>query len=125
MKVCDVLKIIDFFVIRVHFSAGLDFSTFKSSKKELLLLILLQYEAHGFQAMFKKAYKTCVILMVLKVRCDQRSKLLIFAYTCDKSEGDRAGAAAAVFKNSDLGRCYISLLEPLCRASMFGNNRSN
>ena len=97
----------------MHFSAGLDFSTFKSSKKALLLLILLQQEAHGHQAMFKKAYKTRVILMVLKVRCDPRSKLLIFAYTCDKSECTTLAAAAAGFKNSDLGRCYISLLEPL------------
>ena len=28
----------------------------------------------------------------------------------------------AGFKDSDLGRCYISPLEPLCRASMFGND---
>ena len=79
----------------MHFSAGLDFSTFKSSKKALLLLIFLQQEAHGHQAMFKKAYKTCVILMVLQVRCDQRSKLLIFRYTCDKSEGVTILTAAA------------------------------
>jgi hypothetical protein len=106
----------------VHVSAGLDFSTFKSSKKALFLLILLQNEAMEFHAMFKKAYKTCVKLMVLKVRCDQRSKLLIFAYTCEKSTCGRSAAAAAGFKDSDLGRSYISLLEPVCRASMLGKN---
>ena len=72
--------------------------------------------------MFKKAYKTCVILMVLKVRCDQMSKMLIFRYTCDKSERVEIVTAAAGFNDSDLGRCYISPLEPLCRASMFGKN---
>ena len=77
----------------MHFSAGLDFSTFKSSKKALLLLVRLQYEAHGFQAMFKKAYKTGAFLMVLKVRCDPMSKLLIFAYTCDKSWWSSLAAA--------------------------------
>ena len=96
----------------MHVSAGLDFSTFKSSKKALLLLILLQKELAEHQAMFKKAYKTCVILMVLQVRCDPRSKLLIFAYTCDKSGCSSLAAAAAEFKLSPPGRCYISLLEP-------------
>ena len=91
-------------MIRVHFSAGLDFSTFKSSQKAIRLLIRLQYEAHGFQAMFLEAYKTCAFLMVLQVRCDPRSKLLIFRYTCDKSTGVHAAAAAAGFKDSDLGR---------------------
>ena len=43
-----------FFAICVHFSVGLYFSTFKSNSKALLLLILLQYEAIRFQAMFKK-----------------------------------------------------------------------
>ena len=89
----------------MHFSGRLDLSTFNSSKKAVLLLIRLQYEAHRFQAMFLKAYKTDAFLMVLKVRCDQMSKLLIFAYTCDKSEGSSAVTAAAVFKDSDLGRC--------------------
>ena len=59
--------------------------------------------------------------MVLQVRCDQRSKMLIFRYTCDKSEVATSLTAAAGFKDSDLGRCYISLLEPLVRASLIGN----
>ena len=50
----------------VIFFAGLDFSTFQRSKKALLLLILLQNDAMEFQAMFKKAYKTCVILLVFE-----------------------------------------------------------
>ena len=108
----------------MNFSAGLDFSTFKRSKKALRLLIVLQCEAHRFQAMFLKAYKTLAFLMVLQVRCDQSSKMLIFRYTCDKSEGDTILTAAAGFKDSDLGRCYISLLEPLVRASLFGNLKS-
>ena len=37
------------------------------------------------RAMFKKAYKTHVILMVLQVRCGPKWKLMIFQYTCDKS----------------------------------------
>ena len=57
-------KIIDFFVIRVHFSAGLDLSTFKSSQKALLLYVRLKNEAMEFQAMFLKPYKTCVFLIV-------------------------------------------------------------
>ena len=50
---------------------------------------------------------------------------MIFHYTCDKSECTTLAAAAAGFKDSDLGRCYISLLEPLCRASMFGKKHEN
>ena len=59
--------------------------------------------------------------MVLQVRCDQRTKMLIFRYTCDKSNGTNAASAAADFKDSDLGRSYLSLLEPLVLASLIGN----
>ena len=61
--------------------------------------------------------------MVLQVRCDRSSKMLIFRYTCDKSACASLASAAAGFKVSDLGRCYIRLLEPICRASMFGKNK--
>ena len=48
-----------------------------------------------FQAMFnKKYYKANVFLMVLKVRCDQSSQMLIFRYTCDKS---RCGCSGLIY----------------------------
>ena len=51
-----LLKIIDF-SLYVCFSAGLDFSTFKSRKRALLLKLRLQNELMEFQAMVLKAYK--------------------------------------------------------------------
>ena len=73
-----LVKIIDFFVIGVHFSAGLDFSTFKSSKKAVRLLMRLQYEAHRFQAMFRKAYKTCIFLTFLLLFLKNLGKVCIW-----------------------------------------------
>ena len=61
------------------------------------LLVLATFWKHAFmefQAMFKNADKTCVFLMVLKVRCDQSSQMLIFRYTCDKS---RCGCSGLIY----------------------------
>ena len=46
---------------------------------------------------------------------------MIFRYTCEKSECASLASSAAAFKDSDLGRSYISLLEPLVRASLIKN----
>ena len=53
---------------------------------------------------------------------DQCPKSLIVHYTCDTNSGRSFGAATAGRKDSPPGRLYISLLERLVRASLFGTN---
>ena len=67
----------------------------------------------GSNSCFSNFINPMLFFMVLNIKCDQRSKMLISRYNCDKNENDTKAAAAAGFKNSDPGRCFISLLEPL------------
>ena len=51
--------------------------------------------------------------------------MLTFRYTCDKSACGSFVTAVAARKDSDLGRLYISPLEPLARTSLIGNLYEN
>ena len=68
--------------------------TSKINDFRMVLATFWKHALMEFQAMFKKAYKTCVFLMVLKVRGDQSSQMLIFRYTCDKS---RCGCSGLIY----------------------------
>lgn len=70
--------------------------------------------------------KLCFLMLLkplfffsFKVRCDQRQKMLIFRYTCEKSRWVSSAATAPGVYVSDLCRCYISQLESLVSASLF------
>ena len=49
----------------MHFSAGRDFSTFKSIKKALLLQLFVETKLIAHQAMFKKIQKAYLFLIVV------------------------------------------------------------
>ena len=98
---------------------------FKQQQKHYVYCHFCKTSSSHTKPCSKRLIATCMFWMVLRISCDQKSTSLIFRYVCETNVGVDAVTAIAGFKNSDLGRNYISPLEPLVCASLFGKTHTH